>query len=121
MRLIILHAASCMPNADVLLSVAQPEAVDAVLRLFYTATADGSTGGAASVQTFSRSPEKKTLMMHYALVLALHVESFTMAPEQVRSFADIAVAADYHSSPWMSCYLLLDPVPRAADIIRRGS
>ena len=65
--------------------VAQPEAVDAALSLFYAPTADGSMGsGGGSSQTFSRSPQKKTLMMHYALVLALHVESFTMAPEQVR-------------------------------------
>ena len=70
---------------------AQPEAVDAALSLFYS-TAAGTVGGGGSSggQTFSRSAERKTLMMHYALALALHVESFAMAPEQVRCWLTFA-------------------------------
>ena len=64
---------------------AQPEAVDAALSLFYSATAAGGGSSSSAGQTFSRSAERKTLMMQYALALALHVESFAMAPEQVRS------------------------------------
>ena len=63
--------------------------MDAALSLFYTPTmtdGDGGRdgGGSGGGKTFSRSAEKRTLMTHYALVLALHVESFAMAPEQAR-------------------------------------
>ena len=67
-----------------LCAAAQSEAVDAALSLFYSAAA-GGVGSGSTGQTFSRSPERKTLMMHYALALALHAESFAMAPEQVRT------------------------------------
>jgi hypothetical protein len=66
--------------------------VDAALALFYTPALVGgdSSGGG---KTFSRSAEKRTLMTHYALVLALHIESFAMAAEQARVRAKFALTA----------------------------
>ena len=58
--------------------------MDAALALFYTPALTGSDGGGGGGRTFSRSAEKRTLMTHYALVLALHVDSFAMAAEQAR-------------------------------------
>ena len=56
---------------------AQVEAVDAMLRLFYSAQREEDS------TVFSRTAEQKTLMMHYVLIVALIVENFAMGPAQV--------------------------------------
>ena len=51
----------------------------ALLQLFYV---ENGEEGASSA--YSRTAEKKTLIMHYVLIVALMVEGFEMKPDQVR-------------------------------------